>query len=506
MLRFSGWRVHVLFLTLLLVLTGCGTTNFNPVTGQNQRGAYTWAQQIELGTQADQQISAQYGLLDDPEVVAYVDAVGQQVLSIALDNIQAAIDRGDVEGDAAAFAEIRATPFAFRVLDTPVVNAFALPGGYNYVTRGLLAHLDNEAQLAMVLGHEIGHVLAQHSSRQAFEAQRGQLGLIGAAIAGTIIDPRLGQGILEVGGTGVQLLFLKYGRDAERQADEAGVAYAEFAGYDAAEGARFFRSLARIQESAGGGLPSFLSTHPDPSEREQTIPQLAALYDTGVNIGTEAYHNEIAGIILGENPREGFVEDGVFYHPDLAFRFDVPRVWQVQNTRSAVIMGEPNGNAALQLTLAGQSSASAAAQEFRGQQGVSVTGQETVSFNGASGVMLEGQAQSQQGAIAFLASYIEYGGNVYQMLGLTAPQNYSTYGDGFNRTMRSFARLTDSRYLNRQPVRLDVVAASRTAPFSSFLRGRPEVPGIDDNGLAILNQVGLNDTIQVGTLLKLPTN
>lgn len=503
--RLLGWRLSAPILALFLILSGCGTSNFNPVTGQNQRGAYSWAQQVELGTQADQQIVAQYGLLDDADVTAYVDAVGEQVLTQALDAIQGAIDAGQVQGDAASFAEIRRTPFAFRVLDSPVVNAFALPGGYTYVTRGLLSHLDNEAQLAMVLGHEIGHVLAQHSSRQAYQAQLGQIGLIGGAIAGSIIGGgRVGQGILEYGSAGAQLLFLSYGRDAEREADRAGVAYSEFAGYDASEAARFFRSLARIQASSGGSLPSFLSTHPDPSEREQTIPELAAQYDTGVNVGTEGYMNEIDGIVIGENPREGFVENGVFYHPELAFRFDVPSGWQTSNTRQAVIIQQPNGSAALQLTLAGQSSASAAAQELRSQQGVSVTGQQNFTANGISGVMLEGQATSQQGSVAFLASYLEYGGNVYEILGLTAPQSYSSYGAQFNQTARSFARLTDSRYLNRQPIRLEVVAAARTAPFSSFLQGRPEVPGLTPEGLAILNQVDLNDTIQSGTLLKLP--
>lgn len=497
------WRYHAPLLALLILLTGCGTSNLNLVSGESQRGAYSWPQQVELGQEADQQIIAQYGLLDNAQVNQYVEAVGEQVLSQAFDAIQRSVDAGEVQVDAAALAQIRATPFAFRVLDSPVVNAFALPGGFTYVTRGLLSHLDNEAQLAMVLGHEIGHVLAQHSSRQAFEAQRGQLGLIGAAIAGSIIDPRLGQGILEYGSTGAQLLFLKYGRDAEREADRAGVAYSEFAGYDAAQAAAFFRSLERIQEAAGASLPSFLSTHPDPAEREQTIPELAAQYD-GTNIGEEGFLTEMEGIVLGENPREGFVEDGVFYHPELAFRFSVPRGWGTSNTRQAVTLSEPNGAAALQFTFSSQSSAQAAAQELRSAQGITVTGQQTFSANGNPGVLLEGQAAQQSGTVAFLAGYIEFGGNVYEMVGLTTPQNYRSYGASFDQTIRSFARLTDSRYLNRQPVRLEVVAAPRTAAFSTFLAGRPEVPGLDAAGLAILNQVDLNETIPAGTLLKLP--
>lgn len=504
MLFLSRWRQRLPLLVLAVALTGCGTQNLNLVTGEGQRGAYTWAEQVQLGTEADQQIVAQYGILPDAQVSGYVDRLGQEVLSSAYQAIQASIDQGQVEVDAAAFAEIRRTPFTFRVLDSPVVNAFALPGGFIYVTRGLLAHQANEAQLAMVLGHEIGHVFAQHSSRRAFETQRGQFGLLGAAIAGSIIGGgQVGQGILEYGGTGIQLLFLGNSREAEREADRAGVAYAEFADYDAAEAAAFFRSLGRLSETSGGGLPNFLSTHPNPYEREQTIPELAAQYD-GQTVNASGYLAMIEGMVLGENPREGFVENNTFYHPDLAFQFSTPQGWQVQNTRSAVIISEPNGQAAIQFTLSGQSSASQAAQELRGTQGVTVSGQQNYSANGNPGVLVEGQAASQNGAIQFLASYIEYGGNVYQILGLTSPNSYRTYGPGFRSTMESFRRLTESRYLNRQPVTLDLVTADRTASFDSFLRGRPDVPGLTDEELAILNQVGLNETISRGTVLKLP--
>ena len=491
-------------LCFLALVSGCGTQNLNLVTGEGQRGAYSWAQQVQLGAEADQQIVAQYGLLDDAEVTSYVDRIGQNVLQSAYRAIQASVDAGDVEISPQAFNEIRQTPFAFRVLDSPVVNAFALPGGYTYVTRGLLAHLENEAQLAMVLGHEIGHVFAQHSSRRAFEAQRGQLGLVGAAIVGGVIGGgNVAQGILEYGSAGVQLLFLSYGRDAEREADQAGVAYSEFADYDAAEAARFFRSLSRIQTASGGSLPSFLSTHPDPAEREQTIPQLAAQYD-GSRVNAEPFLGIIDGVVIGENPREGYVENGVFYHPDLAFSLSVPRGWQVSNTRQAVVMADPQGGAAIQLSIAQQPSAAQAAQDLRGQQGVSVSGQQGYSANGNTGVLLEGQAASQNGTVQFLASFVEYGGNVYELLGITSPQGYRTHGRTFRSTIESFDRVTDSRVLNRQPIRIQVVTADRTATFESFLAGRPDVPGLTDEGLAIINQTGLRDTIETGTKLKLP--
>ncbi len=177
---------------LVVVLAACGTTNQNLVTGESQRGAYSWQQEVQLGTEADGQIQAQFGVYDeDPQLTAYVEAVARDVLSTS------------AYTDQATPAEIRNTPFYFRILDSSVVNAFALPGGYIYVTRGLLSYLENEAQLAVVLGHEIGHVLGRHSSERAARAQLSQFGLLGAAVVGGVVGGgRVAEGILNYGGTG----------------------------------------------------------------------------------------------------------------------------------------------------------------------------------------------------------------------------------------------------------------------------------------------------------------
>ncbi len=491
-------RLRPLFFLLLLVtlpLVGCGQASTNLITGETVRGAYSWQEEVQIGTEADQQITAQFGLYDDQGLQAYVERMGQEVL------------RTSAYSEASTPAEIRNTPFHFRLLDSDVVNAFALPGGYIYVTRGLLAHLENEAQLAVVLGHEIGHVLGRHSSQRALKAQQGQIGLLGAAVLGGVVGGgNVAEGILNYGGTGVQLLFLKNGRDAERESDRAGVAYAEFAGYDGAEAASFFRSLARLSAQSGGSIPSFLSTHPDPGEREQTIPQLAAQYDTGTEVGAREYLQQIDGLVLGTNPRQGFTENGVFYHPDLRFEFDYPNGWQVANGAASVQIAEPNGRAVMQFTFAKEASAQAAGRAFAGQQGFEVSDQGGTRVGGNTAYTVTGTATTQQGELGVLATFIEYGSAVYQFVGLTGASTFATYRDEFQSTFRSFARLTDSDYLNRQPVRLDVVDANGTAPFQSFLRGRPTPYGMDANGLAIMNEVQLNEAIPAGTPLKLPQN
>ncbi len=487
-----------LFLTPFLVcllptatLIGCATST-NLITGDRQRSAYSWEEEVQIGRQADQQVIAQYGLYDDPELAAYVNRIAQAVLETS------------AHSDPATPAEIRSTPFTFRVLDSPVVNAFALPGGYIYLTRGLLAHLNNEAQLAVVLGHEIGHVLGRHASRRAATQQLGSIGLLGAAILGEAVVGRgVGEGILNYGGTGVQLLFLRYSRDDEREADRAGVAYAEFAGYDAAEAAAFFDSLERLGQQSGGSVPGFLSTHPDPADREQAIPQLAAQYD-GTIVNAEPFLAQLEGVVLGEDPRQGFTEGNTFYHPQLRFSFDYPSGWQVNNAATAVQIGEPNGRAVLEFTFAQESTAEGAGRAFASQEGLQVAERNAVSVNGNQAYRVVGTATTQQGSLAFIAYFIEYGGQVYRFTGLTAADAFRTYRSPFENSIRSFDRLTNAGYLNRQPTRLDLVSLQRPTAFRSLLSGRDLPPGLDEEGLAILNQLSLPETISSGERVKLP--
>ena len=479
---------------LSVLLSACGTTNVNYVTGQSQRGAYTWAQERQIGTEADQQIVAQYGVYDDPALAAYVSGIAQNTLETSAYSAPTTP------------AEIRSTPFTFRVLDSPVVNAFALPGGYVYVTRGLLAYLNNEAQLSVVLGHEIGHVLARHGSQQAQRAQLGQFGVLGAAVLGGIVtgNGRVAEGIAQYGGQGAQLLLMSYGRDAEREADQAGVAYAGFAGYDATQASGFFRSLQRLGAESGSAVPNFLSTHPDPGERAQTILQLAAQGQNGTTVDAAEYLRRIDGIILGEDPRQGFTEGSTFYHPELRFQFDYPDGWRVQNSPQAVQIANPSGNAVIQMTLVQQTSAQAAAQALASQQGVQSGGVRTATIGGNRAAVVEGAATTQQGVLQFSATFIEYGGSVYQILGLAPQAAFAQNQRAFQQTGQSFRRLTDSRYLNRQPTRVNVTTAQRGATIQSLIRGLTLPGGITAEDIAIMNEVNLTDPLPAGQAIKLP--
>lgn len=492
--RVAVWPV--LLLAVALLLTGC-TRGINPVTGNTRALGYSWEQERQLGREADQQIQQQYGVYDNEELGAYVDRVARRVLA------ESHMRRADTP------AQFRETEFTFRVLDSPIVNAFALPAGYIYVSRGLLAHMNNEAQLAVVLGHEIAHVAARHASQRAARQQITQIGLIGGAVLGEgLIGEGAGSQILNLGGAASQLISLSYSRGHERESDALGVEYAALAGYEASEGAAFFTTLQRIQEQSGQALPTWQSSHPDPGNREVRVREMADEWRqrTPMTERNEAEHlNAIEGLVLGENPRQGFPENGSFYHPDLRFQFPVPQQYQVVNQARQVVLVEPNQQAILGLSFAQEDSPEASAQAFASQEGLRVLDRSTRSFNGIRAQRVLGEADQQGGgALRVVAYFFEHEGAQLVFQGLTNRDRYDTYRDVFARTIEGFAPLRDSDKLNRQPTRVGLHEVSRRAPFRSFVDESALPSDLSLSDLAIINQVDEGEMIEPGRMLKLP--
>lgn len=488
-----------LLLPLLLLSSGCVSLEKNPVTGTTRAFGYSWQEELQIGRDADQQISAQYGLYEDEELSAYIDELSREVL-----------EHNHLwrEGQP---QEFRDTEFTFRVLNSDIVNAFALPGGYIYFTRGLLTHMNNEAQLAVVIGHEIGHVTARHASQRALQQQAGQLLLVGGAVAGQELFGVSAQSIMNLGGTAAQLLFLSYSRSNERESDALGVEYAAMAGFDASEGSAFFRTLQRLTERAGGGLPNHLSSHPDPGNREQRMLQLSEQWR---NDGFEQsrrnearYMEMIEGTIIGRNPREGYTEGNMFYHPELRFEYPVPQGWRVQNEARQVIMFDENQRGISVFAIAANAStARQAVEEFTGQDGINVTSSGSETVNGLSAYRSEATATDADGnTLRVLVQAVEHDGNVYRVLNYSSSDDYSDFEEDFNLIVDGFSELTNTSALNVQPTRIEVVRADRTGPFSSFLPDEDVFPqGMDAESFAIMNQVGLEETVTRGQRLKLP--
>src|SRR5688572_15266572 len=229
---------------LLAAVVACAT---NPVTGKREVSLMSEGQEIALGKESDGQIRAEMGLYDDPALQQYVSDIGLRL---------------------AKLSERPTLPWQFAVVDQPAINAFALPGGYIYLTRGILAFLDSEAEVAGVLGHEIGHVTARHAAQQYTRQVGGQVGLVALGIFVPAARP-----FGELSSQALGLLFLKYGREDELQADSLGARYAVSASWDPAGVTGMLSTLGRLDEASGQrkGIPNLLSTHPDPLQRVQEI-------------------------------------------------------------------------------------------------------------------------------------------------------------------------------------------------------------------------------------------
>jgi predicted Zn-dependent protease len=379
----------------------------------------------------------------------------------------------------------------------------ALPGGYVYVTRGMLGHLNNEDQLATVLAHEIGHIAARHAARQAWQQKLGQGLLLGGALLGQSLGLPA-ENILNLGGMAAQLFFLRYSREDELEADKLGVEYSSLAGYDPREVIAFFQTLDRIQEKEGQGMPSFLSTHPNPGDRIQRIRELAQRSGKQPAAADSRYLNAIEGLVLGEDPRQGFVEGNVFYHPELRFRFPVPRGFKVVNQPTQVVMVDNQNRAILGFTSSGEKSLDSAAAKFLNQPGLRVIERGPTRSGGfpAFAAVADGQMENGQ-VVRIMVYFIQYRGNIYHFVGYTAPQAFGVFRNVFLQTMQGFGEIQDSRILNREPVRLGLEPVSRPAPFRDLIPKTLPAPFTPED-VAILNQVNLNAEMGTGRVLKIP--
>ena len=309
----SGIRTWFLFM-LLATAAACAT---NPVTGKRQMSLLSEAEEIAIGQQHDAEIRREMGVYDDPELQRYVNQIGQELARVS--------HRPNL-------------PWTFTIVDSPAINAFALPGGYIYLTRGILAYLDDEAELAGVLGHEIGHVTARHAA-QAYTRQ-AQVG-IGLAIL-SIFVPATAP-FADLSSAGLSVLFLRHGREAELEADRLGVEYGSGVGYDPAGVPRFLATLARIDKLSERGVPNWLSTHPDPGSRVTKAEPVAGKFasESAKALNRDQYLERINGLVFGDKPEDGVVRGNEFLHPLLRIGVTFPEGWELTNTESAVLAHEP---------------------------------------------------------------------------------------------------------------------------------------------------------------------
>jgi predicted Zn-dependent protease len=451
----------------ITLLQGCAV---NPVSGERHLMLVSEGQEIAMGAAGAQEVASTIGLVDDPELQNYVQRLGMQL---------------------AADSERPQLPWSFGVIDDPTPNAFAFPGGYIFITRGLMGLMGNEAELVTVLGHEIGHVTARHSASMMSRAQVAQVGLG----VGSILSPQLAQ-FSDLASGGLSLLFLSYGRDAERQADDLGFKYALNHGYDVREMVNVFASLQHAGELAGDSrLPHWLSSHPNPEQRIQRINgQLADLGQplNDARVGLDDYMEQIDGMAYGMNPRQGYFEDNLFLHPDMAFQITFPNGWQTQNLSSIVQAGSPQQDAIVQMTVA-QGSPADAANQFFSQQGLSAGRTAEQNINGLRAVVGQFAADTQGGRVGGLAAFILYGNMTFRVLAFSPAEKLGGYNNTFLATINSFSRLTDRAALAKQADRISIVQTTQPMSLSAFNQHYPSV--VDIKILALINQISAPETL-----------
>jgi predicted Zn-dependent protease len=480
----------------LAASTGACAYSNSAITGTGRYYGYSWQQELAMGKQVDADLSGQHGVYGDSALGAYVARVGDTI--VATSHLRRPTTP----------LEMRDVPVTFRVLDTDVVNAFAVPGGYVYVTRGLLAHLENEAQLAVILGHEVGHVAARHTSQEALKLQIGVIGAVAAAVLADQAVEGSGEGVSDLAGGILKLAILSYGRDDERESDRLGVEYAALAGYRADEGARFFELLELMRKQEKRRTPEFLSSHPDPGSRETTVREMAAAWapraPASLEAGDSAFRGAIEGMVIGRDPRRGYAEGGVFHHPEGGFAFDLPAGWTTEWSGARFGAGNGSKTAALVFLAApGDSTAVEAANRWVTRSSTAYRDSSLASPAGfpAASARAKWTLGEEEGWIA--TTFVEAGGRVYQLMGIDQGGHRVETDSALAAAIRSFRVDTDPRAASVQPMRLGFVTVNADAPFRSFVSG-PLPDGLTLEDLAMMNRVLADDVIPAGATLRLP--
>jgi predicted Zn-dependent protease len=440
------------------------------------------AEELAIGQQQDAEIRREMGVYDDAALQDYVNEVGQ---------------------DLARASHRPNLPWSFTVIDSPAVNAFALPGGYVYVTRGLLAYLDDESELAGVLGHEIGHVTARHAAQAYTRQAQAEIGLTILSIFVPNTQP-----FAQLGATGLSVLFLRHGREAELEADRLGVQYGSSAGWDPTGVPRFLATLARVDALSEDGVPNWLATHPDPGSRVGESTPVAGQFRsaTAAKRNREPYLDRIGGLLFGDHPKDGIVRGNVFLHPGLRLGIDFPEGWELVNSPEAVLAREPGTEHYMVL------------QEVEQRPGVSVGDIAVAEMRRSGYTVVDGRADringhdahvglyrgsvKGQGKVMMRAAHITAGRQTYVVAGFAPELGFDRIDRDILAAVQTFRTLTPQEASQLRPNRVDfyVVRAGDSWQSIAVRQGGSLVNAAT---LAIMNDHDVHVQPQPGNRIKI---
>lgn len=464
-------------------------------------GAYASAEQVrsisaadkKMGAEAHPQLLAEFGgAYPNGGAVNYVTSVGRKIA------IQSGLANSQSE-------------FTITLLNSPVNNAFAIPGGYVYTTRQLVALMNDEAELASVLGHEVGHVAARHSAKRQAAAQRNSIlgALLGIGIGAVAGDSGLGQLLQQGTGQAVQLLTLRYSRKQEYEADDLGVRYLYSAGYDTLASSTMLASLAaqtsldaRSQGSDARNLPEWASTHPDPAGRVVRARQKAqAAGGTGRTRNRDIFLNAIDGLLYGDDPKQGVVSGSDFRHPDLRIAFTAPQGFAIANGTSAVSVSGSGGQAQFSGGKLSGSLSSYIDNVYRQLGGQGNVGEvQTTRVNGVDAAYTVTRAQTKQGQVDVgVIAYQMGDGSAYHFVTLSpAGRGFGS----FSSMVQSFKRLTPAEASAIRARRVDVVTVKAGDTVQS-LANRMAYDNLKLERFLTLNAFDANARLSPGQRVKL---
>jgi len=487
-----------IYTAILSLGLGACSREISPATGRSFLTPLSASAEADYGREADPKITAQYGgeYTENPSLTRYVDSIGQRL---------------------AANGERKDISYRFKILDTAEFNAFAIPGGYVYISRGILELANNEAELASVLGHEIGHVTARHIAEKMGEQQRARIFTMGAAIIGGALGGGAGAQLFgDLAGMGSRYALAGYSQDQEFEADSLGIRYMSRTNYDTQASADFLsilRNALQLEAKVDGKDPSKVDEHDMLASHPRTLDRvkraIAAAHQDNANSITarDEYLSQIDGLLFGDNPDQGLIEGQRFIHPALHFTFEVPTGFKLQNNPESVYARK--GDVFMKFYMDAEGFSGPLSDYFSKRWTKDPFAfVKTRSIDGieSATTVIADKYETTEGEPVTLRLFVirDKEDRIYRFIFYT-PRDYFWFADDlFHDTALSFRNMDDVEAAKYKPLRIHIVTVGNNDTVAT-LSGRMDTPEEKEGWFRVLNNLGPDERLMPGRKVKIIT-